>query len=234
MNEFKKLKLAREELGLNQTQLAKALSVSQRDISKMEAGEKKFIPKLYIEFLQEQGYDINTLFNDEATLKKINVGAKIAAEAKAEYLTRSDQRQKNQLIPLYSLEATAGLVELFSHFNEYTPLDYLSIPNLPKCDGSIYVRGDSMYPLLKSGDIVVFKKVHDIPFGIIWGEMYIVSIDLEGEEFIAIKYIQKSEHGDKHVKLVSQNEHHQPKDIPINKIRALAMVKASVRINSMH
>ena len=41
-------------------------------------------------------------------------------------------------------------------------LDYISIPRLPKCDGAVYVTGDSMYPLLKSGDIVLYKEVSDI------------------------------------------------------------------------
>ena len=125
------------------------------------------------------------------------------------------------------------MVELFRHVDEKTPMDYLSIPNLPKCDGAVFVTGDSMYPLLKSGDIVIYKEVSNIEEGIFWGEMYLVSIDLDGEEYISVKYIQKSEVDDNHIKLVSQNSHHQPKDVRKDRIRALAMVKASVRINAM-
>lgn len=139
----------------------------------------------------------------------------------------------HQQIPLYNIEASAGIVTLFNDTSQTTPIDYIQIPNLPKCDGAIYVTGDSMYPLLKSGDIVMYKQVHNIKDGIFWGEMYLVSMDIDGEEHVTVKYIQKSEKGEDHVKLVSQNKHHQDKDIKLRKIRALALIKASVRINSM-
>ena len=58
-------------------------------------------------------------------------------------------------------------------------------------------------------------------------------MDMSGEEYITVKYIQKSEQPE-FVKLVSQNKHHQDEDVEITKIKALALVKASIRINSMH
>ncbi|MBR6662552.1 MAG: S24 family peptidase, partial [Alistipes sp.] len=107
----------------------------------------------------------------------------------------------------------------------------IHIPNLPKCDGAIYIVGDSMYPLLKSGDIVLYKQLQDIN-SIFWGDMYLLSIDLDGEEYITVKYIQKSER-EGYVKLVSQNPHHADKDIEMSRIRAIALVKASIRMNSI-
>jgi len=89
-----------------------------------------------------------------------------------------------------------------------------------------------MYPLIKSGDIVVYRQIHDIINSIFWGEMYLLSYDLEGEEYIVIKYIQKSDI-DGCIKLVSQNQHHSPKDIPVSNVRALAQIKASVRFNTI-
>ncbi|CAG2532968.1 Phage repressor protein C [Maribacter dokdonensis] len=157
----------------------------------------------------------------------------VLKEEVVQYRLRTDNNGGLQQIPLYNLEATAGLVELFRHVDEKTPIDFLSIPNLPKCDGAVFVTGDSMYPLLKSGDIVIYKEVINIEEGIFWGEMYLVSVDLDGEEYISVKYIQKSDIDDNHIKLVSQNGHHQSKDIRKDRIRAIAMVKASVRINAM-
>ncbi|AND64021.1 peptidase S24 [Flavobacterium covae] len=146
---------------------------------------------------------------------------------------KTDNSVHYQQIPLYDIEATAGLVPLFSESSNNVPLDYISIPNLPKCDGAIYVTGDSMYPLLKSGDIVLYKEINDIQNEIFWGEMYLLSIEMSGEEFVMVKYIQKSENAN-FVKLVSQNKHHQDKEVEISKIRALALIKASIRINSMN
>ena len=96
----------------------------------------------------------------------------------------------------------------------------------------LYVRGDSMYPLLKSGDIVLYKEIPNGVQSILWGEMYLLSFTLDGEDYITIKYIQKGD-DERTVRLVSHNPHHSPKDIPADSIRALALVKASVRFNTM-
>ena len=88
-----------------------------------------------------------------------------------------------------------------------------------------------MYPLLKSGDIVLYKQLKDIG-DIFWGDMYLLSIDIDGEAYITVKYIQKSER-EGYVKLVSQNPHHADKEVAVDRIRALALVKASIRMNSI-
>lgn len=146
---------------------------------------------------------------------------------------KTDNSLESQQIPLYDIEAVAGLVPLFQDRNSQDPIDHISIPHLPKCDGAVYVTGDSMYPLLKSGDIVLYKEIHDVANEIFWGEMYLLGIDMSGEEYVTVKYIQKSEIPGC-VRLVSQNKHHQDKDVELSKIKALALVKASIRINSMN
>lgn len=149
------------------------------------------------------------------------------------YRLKTDSYVENQQIPLYDIEAIAGLVPLFQDSKAQDPIDHISIPHLPKCDGAVYVTGDSMYPLLKSGDIVLYKEIHDVANEIFWGEMYLLGIDMSGEEYVTVKYIQKSEHPGC-VRLVSQNKHHQDKDVELSKIKALALVKASIRINAMN
>lgn len=148
------------------------------------------------------------------------------------YQLKTDTAVESQQIPLYDLEAVAGLVPLFGNTQALKPVDHISIPHLPQCDGAIYVTGDSMYPLLKSGDIVLYKEVKDIANGIFWGEMYLLSVSVGDEEYITVKYIQKSSDPEC-VKLVSENKHHQEKEVHLSTIRALAMVKASIRMNAM-
>jgi len=145
---------------------------------------------------------------------------------------KTDTTVESQQIPLYDLEAVAGLVPLFGNSRVLQPVDHISIPHLPKCDGAVYVTGDSMYPLLKSGDIIMYKIIDDIANSIFWGEMYLIGIDMGGDEYITVKYIQQSDK-EGHVKLVSENPHHQDSDVAMNRIRALALVKASIRINAM-
>ncbi|WP_347066071.1 S24 family peptidase [Flavobacterium sp. WV_118_3] len=149
------------------------------------------------------------------------------------FKSKSDHLVDNQAIPLYNIEASAGIVALFNDSYENEPVNHIQIPNLPKCDGAIYITGDSMYPLLKSGDIIMYKQVHNIRESIFFGEMYLISFKTESDEMITIKYVQKSDRGDDFVKLVSQNTNYDDKDISIANINAMALVKASIRINSM-
>jgi phage repressor protein C with HTH and peptisase S24 domain len=136
-------------------------------------------------------------------------------------------------VPLFDIQAVAGIVPLINDSESQTPIDHIHIPNLPKSDGAIHVSGDSMYPILKSGDIVIYKHIDDVENNIFWGEMYLIAFQAGSEDFLMVKFIQKSELGDEYVKLVSQNQHHQDKDIKLRKISALAIIKASVRIHSM-
>lgn len=148
------------------------------------------------------------------------------------FTLRTDRALCAQEVPLYDIAATAGLSSLFFDSSQQIPIDTIKIPNVPRCDGAIYVTGDSMYPLLKAGDIILYKQIQDIRNNIFWGEIYLISFDMDGDEFIAVKYIQKSE--DKEcIKLVSQNPHHSPVDIHLSCVRAMAMVKASIRFNTI-
>ena len=153
-------------------------------------------------------------------------------EVSHKFNLKTDHNIDLQKVPLYDIDATAGVVALFSDSFTQTPDNYLSIPDLPPCDGAVHVKGDSMLPILKSGDIILYKHIHNIELGIIWGEMYLVAFHIDDEEYLMIKYIQKSENPDM-VLLVSENPKHAPKEIPLHCIRALAMIKASVRYNTM-
>jgi len=136
-----------------------------------------------------------------------------------------------QEVPLYELDATAGLSTIFSNNQQQNIINFIKIPDLPKCDGAIYARGDSMYPIVKSGDIVIFKEVTDVKYMQL-GEIYLIDYTLNNDDFLVIKYIQKSEERE-HIRLVSHNSHHSPLDIPTASIRALAIIKASVRLNAI-
>lgn len=143
----------------------------------------------------------------------------------------ADPVKEIQDVPLYDLEATAGLVELFKGTSSEAILDRIRIPGIANCDGGVYVKGDSMYPLLKSGDIVLYKEI--TLDKIFWGEMYLLSIKIDDwSEYITVKFVQKSELGDNYIKLVSQNQHHQSKDMLMEHINAIALIRASIRLHN--
>lgn len=144
---------------------------------------------------------------------------------------RTDRNLAIQEIPLYDFDASAGLVAIFNDMNA-EPVDYLKIPNLPAVDGAIYVRGESMSPLLKSGDIVMYKKKDLTIDNIFWGEIYLLSFNTDGDSYTAVKYIRKSDKPGM-VCLASFNPQFAPKEIPMESIIALALVKASLTFHTM-
>jgi len=64
------------------------------------------------------------------------------------------------------------------------------------------------------------------------GDMYLIQFEVDGDEYLTVKYINKSD-TDGFVRLVSYNNHYGEKDVAINSIRALAIVKVSIRMNTM-
>ena len=181
--------------------------------------------------------DANWLFTGNGEMIKgeeINTSPNEVLETQvSHYKLRTDYfGVDRQQIPLYEIEAAAGLATLFSPDVKQIPLDYITVPNAPKCDGAVFVRGDSMYPILKSGDIVCYKTIYDID-NVYFGEMYLIDVDVEGDQYLTFKYVQKSTKGDEYFCLVSHNEHHASKDILKTHIRAIAIVKLSIRYNTV-
>jgi phage repressor protein C with HTH and peptisase S24 domain len=220
--------IANEHYAGNNSAFAKVMGTSEANIRNYR---KETMPKLEFVVKLREIFEISFdyLLSDYIDPEKSKI-----SEPNTIYKLKTDRVINDQRVPLYDIEATAGMVELFANRNGKTkPVDFISIPNLPKCDGAIYVTGDSMYPLLKSGDIVMYKELNNSIDNIFFGEMYLISINMDGEEFVTVKWIHKSDKGDTHIKIVSQNSHHQPKDVHLSNIKALALIKASIRINSM-
>ena len=219
-----RVKLIRKQLKMTQEQLAQHLGIGKAALSMIETGKTGLSARNRNILVQE--LNVNPEWLETGHGEMFNAEPDLTA-----YRHRTDNSLPLQSVPLYSIEGTAGLVPLFADQSQSKPINYIHIPNLPKCDGAIYIVGDSMYPLLKSGDIVLYKQLHDLN-DIFWGDMYLLSIDIEGEEYVTVKYIQKSER-EGYVKLVSQNPHHADKEGEMKCIRTIALVKASIRMNSM-
>ena len=219
-----RIRMIRNELSMTQEELSNILGIGKSALSMIETGKAALSERNRNIIIQQ--LNVNPEWLESGTGNMFN-----EQRPEQTFLHNSDHTLSSQSVPLYNIEGTAGLVPLFLDKSTQNPVDYIHIPNLPKCDGAIYIVGDSMYPLLKSGDIVLYKQLNDIE-DIFWGDMYLLSIDIDGEEYITVKYIQKSDKPG-YIKLVSQNPHHADKEVEISKIRALAFVKASIRMNSI-
>lgn len=224
MTKHERLAEFMSHLGLSQDDMAQKWGISQTSVSNYLTDRwpkpdnlrmlKRAFPQLNIEWLEHGNGEMLEVGN-------------VVNEAIPIYGKNKEVLRETQTIPLYDFQARAGLVSLFN--DQARAIDSVRIPNLPRVDGAIYASGDSMYPAIKAGDMVIYRQITDLDAGIFPGEMYIITIKLEDEDITTIKYIQKSEKGSDWIKLVSHNEKHQSKDILLADVKALAMVRATVR-----
>ena len=193
-------------------------------LNKARSG-KSDVGKKAIEKILNKYQDINAVWLLTGEGNMLNSSKKIQT-----YDLKSDEKRTLRQVPIYNLEATAGFKAIYQDYSQAAE-DYLSIPNLPPVDGAIYARGDSMAPLIASGDIVIFQKVQSTS-NILWGHIYIVCYFLDGDEYTVLKYIRQSPKKN-HIRLVSFNPSYDPQDIPIYSVVALGLVKASITFHTI-
>ena len=211
--------------GGNVSKLARVAGISQPALRDIVTGKKV-----------KPGFDILNKIADNSSLNINNewlmTGKGVMQNRAIDFLHRAHYNELAGLrpIPIYDINAAANLQTIFTNDSQHL-LGEITIPNAPDCDGSIYVRGDSMYPLVKSGDMVSFKQLHNIE-NLVSGAMYVVDFQIDGDDFLVIKYV-KWEERNSTLRLVSYNDHHQDMIVPANAVRAIALIKIVIRINSM-
>ena len=230
LNAFNKIA---ENEGITVTKLEQILGASKgvltRAIAKDSDIQSKWILSLVENYPQ---YNTDWLLTGKGEMLKDQTDDQVkSAKATGIYMSKTDRLKSLQQIPVFDIHAAASLVSVFA--DKPNIIDYIHVPNLPNCDGAITITGDSMYPLIKSGDLVAYKQQPVEYESIVFGEMYLLSYVDHGDTFIMVKYLQKSEKGEDYIKLVSQNQNHHSRDIKLKKINALALIKATIRYHSM-
>lgn len=128
----------------------------------------------------------------------------------------------DKMIPLIPVEAFAGAA-----LNNGYAVDFEAIEeryNIPLFEGKgvdflMYVRGSSMYPKYRSGDIVACRFVREILF-IQWNKVYIIDSKSQGA---MIKRLLPS-NKENHVICRSDNKEYIDFEVPLSDIQNIAMV----------
>lgn len=200
--------------------LAAYLGVSRSTLSNWVIRNRTDFP-LILEKLKD--YDYNWLLTGKGSPKREE------QLFNGEYMRGPNgERIVERNVGLYDITAAPSLKTLLANKRQYL-IGKIQMPGMPACDGALYISGDSMYPVLKSGDIVGFKEINNFS-NVIYGEMYIVSFNANGDEYLTVKYVNRSEI-DGCIKLVSNNPHHEPMDVSLTAIQNMAIVKFSIHKN---
>lgn len=220
-----RVRMLRRELGLTQAEMASGMGIGKSALCMIETGKAMLSDRNRNILISK--YNVNPDWITSGDGDMYNC----PPEDFVHVSRRSDSAVPLQRVPLYDVSATAGFVSIFTDPSSQIPEDYISIPGLPKCDGAVHVSGDSMYPILSNGDIILYRQTRDVS-QIMWGEMYLVVMDLDGDEYAAVKYLRRSTRAGYAV-LASHNPLYADREVPLSRIRAVALVKASISMRSI-
>lgn len=226
------IKRAKQVLNLKRdSELAEFLGVSRATVTNWAARNSIDFRLLLGKFGDKVDYNWLLLGKGEAKHQPRFCESSLArGEVELIHNPKTAEARADRMVTLYDITAAANLKTLFTNKQQFA-LGKILIPNISSCDGAVYVNGDSMYPILKSGDIIGYKEISSFA-NVIYGEIYLVSFMIDGDEYLAVKYANRSEK-EGHIKLVSYNTHHEPMDIPFDSINAMAIVKFSIRRHMM-
>lgn len=103
-------------------------------------------------------------------------------------LQEIQENRNRKLIPFYDINAEAGTIQLSNMDAVFEPDEWIDAGDwFRDADSAMRVHGDSMFPVYKSGSIVVMREVRNKDL-IVYGQDYMV----QTSEYRVIKRIQKS------------------------------------------
>ena len=147
-----------------------------------------------------------------------------AAKQTPEPVAKRVNDGENQGIPLLPLDAMAGAFTDDISVMAYECERYI-VPAFKGADFLIPVKGDSMLPTYKSGDLVACQRVplDDIFFQ--WNKTYV----LDTVQGALIKRIRRGSDSE-HVLIVSDNPAYEPFELSLKQFHGIALVRGIIRI----
>lgn len=129
-------------------------------------------------------------------------------------------------LPIYNSPITASFIETYRDTSHMEPYYYLHDPRFKDCDFGAIITGDSMYPEIRHGDIVLCKIVEDKRF-IVFGDIYYI-VASNGLE--TCKYINKDHDDPKNsLLLVARNNSIDPSPLPKDMLIKLYKLRGLIR-----
>lgn len=191
----------RKQMMLTQEEFAKRLNVSRAHLARLETQDGT-LPMKFARKVQE-------VFHTQPDTQK---------------------GEKKFLIPFYNVELTSTPMLLFTDPHSL-PSTEIDLPGYAGSSFAINMAGNSMYPVIESGSMIIVKEITDKSI-ILYGEIYLVVT----KDYRMVKRLRKSKkHGwviaasENRNGLESNGETYADIEIPINKIEFLYLVQGSIK-----
>ena len=209
----KRIRECREQAGITMEELGGRIGLNKSTVQRYESGKVERI--------------------------KLPVLQAIARELNADplYLTLKADKREDDLIPSNIANIVTDEIRMIPVFEnvsagfgayadsevmDYVPLFVRNPSEVPNLMG-IRVRGDSMYPKIEDGDIIIVRKQTSVDSG------SIAVILLDGEEGL----VKKVEYGDDWIDLISINPEYKPRRFEgeeVTRLQVVVLVKQVIKM----
>ena len=128
--------------------------------------------------------------------------------------------------PIYDIDVTAGGQCRSMLFADEHIVGAVNIPNISPDCRIVRVSGDSMSPVIKSGDLIAVRELSNLS-QIFWGHIYVVVLD----DYRMVKYVRRHDDPEK-VILRSENPKYDDMEVNRSEIRDLLVVQNVLHIDT--
>lgn len=128
--------------------------------------------------------------------------------------------------PVYDIDVTAGSMPRSRMFAQENIVGYVNVPSIPPGCRIVGVSGDSMQPVIRSGDLLAVRELTNLQ-QIFWGHIYVVLLD----DYCMVKYVRRHSDPDK-VILRSENPNYDDMEIERAEIRDLMFVQHILHVDT--
>ena len=218
MNLGKKIRIAREDLGLNQIELADKLDITSRTLQNYEYGtsvpdiktvqKMAKIFKVKIDYFLDENFDVSIDVSDDASVDKNDVSLSNLKEVGID----NDEDSNIIAIPYYEdtyASAGYGVINYDEapatlKLSESFLRGFLNISGDLSQIHALNSRGDSMEPTITGGELLFVRAIQN-ELSVVSG--YVYTINYDGDTFV--KRLEKNP-VTKTITLFSDNEKYEP------------------------
>ena len=163
----------------------------------------------------------------EAVTKKSSLSSETKAKLESLGITATDgMTESDGGTPVYDIDVTAGSASREMIFADDRIIGHINVPGISLDSRIVRVSGDSMQPVINSGDYIAVREIRDLSV-IYWGQIYVVVLD----DYRMVKYLRKHLDCDK-VILRSENPMYDDMELPRSAIRKLFFVDNIIHIDT--
>lgn len=224
---IERIKYIIREMGLTRSEFASRIDVDSSNLSKYLNGKLAINDSLINRIVINLGLSKEwlTTGNDlpyakvQNSVSTLNFDGKIGSGSPAAV-------RENVGTPVYDIDVTAGALPRARMFANENIVGYVNLPSIPPGCRIVGVSGDSMQPVIRSGDLLAVRELTNIQ-QIFWGQIYVVVLD----DYCMVKYVRRHENPEM-VILRSENPNYDDMEIRRSEIRDLMFVQHIVHVDT--